>query len=115
MALPSARTGCHARADQLEAAGSQQIMTSHDRDIGITFRAAARSLIFILKALPATSGAIDRVTAAPIIEKFTYPTPTGQGEADLYRPSSAGPHPGLVVSLGVVPRGRHPPPEREVR
>ena len=80
-------------------------MISHDRDIGITLRAAARSLVFILKALPATSRAIDRVTVAPVIEKFTYPTPTGQGEAELYRPSWPGPHPGLVVSLGVVPAG----------
>ena len=80
-------------------------MTSDDRDIGATIRAVARSLIFILKALPATSGAIDRVTTAPIIEKFTYPTPTGQGEAELYRPPSPGPHPGVVVSLGVVPAG----------
>ena len=80
-------------------------MVSDDRGIHRTFRAAARSLVFILKALPATSSAIDRVTPAPVIEKFLYPTPTGQGEAELYRPSSPGPHPGLVVSLGVVPAG----------
>jgi hypothetical protein len=80
-------------------------MVSHDRGIQRTFRAATRSLVFILKALPATSSAIDRVTAAPVIEKFTYPTQTGLAEAELYRPSSPGRHPGLVVSLGVVPAG----------
>jgi dipeptidyl aminopeptidase/acylaminoacyl peptidase len=80
-------------------------MASHDPSVEKTFRAAARSLVFILKALPATSGAIDRVTRAPVIERFTYSTPTGEGEADLYRPSSPGPHPGLVLTLGVVPAG----------
>lgn len=80
-------------------------MASHDLGIGRTFRAARRSLVFILKALPATSSAIDRVTAAPIIERLTYRTQTGQGESELYRPSSPGPHPGVIVSLGVVPAG----------
>jgi hypothetical protein len=34
-----------------------------------------------------------------------YPTRCGQVEGDLYRPSSGGPHPGIVVCLGVVPFG----------
>jgi hypothetical protein len=34
-----------------------------------------------------------------------YPTRCGQAEGDLYRPSSGGPHPGIVVCLGVVPFG----------
>lgn len=67
--------------------------------------AAARAAVFILKALPATSGAIDRVTAAPVIEKLSYPSLGGHSEADLFRPSSPGPHPAVVVSLGVVPAG----------
>jgi len=104
MALPGARARCHAGGGS-GCSGFHARMISQDRDIGTTFRAAGRSLIFLLRALPWTAKAIDRVTAAPIIEKFTYPTPTGQGEADLYRPASPGPHPGLVVSLGVVPAG----------
>jgi dienelactone hydrolase len=40
-----------------------------------------------------------------VVEKVTYPTRSGQAEGDLYRPSSEGPHPGIVVCLGVVPFG----------
>ena len=70
-----------------------------------TIDAAVRSLVFILKALPATSGTIDRITAPPLIETLAYPTLNGRSEADLYRPASPGPHPSVVVSLGVVPAG----------
>jgi hypothetical protein len=74
-----------------------------------TFDAVTRSLVFVLKALPWTSGAIDRVTALPIIETLVYPTHGGSAEGDLFRPRSAGPHPAVVVSLGVVPAGvEHP-------
>ncbi len=31
--------------------------------------------------------------------------PLGEVEGDLYRPSTGGPHPGVVVCLGVVPFG----------
>jgi dienelactone hydrolase len=41
----------------------------------------------------------------PLIEKVRYPTRLGQAEGDLYRPSAGGPHPGIVVCLGVVPFG----------
>lgn len=74
-----------------------------------TIDAAARSLVFILKALPATSGTIDRITPPPVIEKLAYPTLNGRSEADLFRPSSPGPHPAVVVSLGVVPAGMDHP------
>ena len=71
--------------------------------------ATARSLVFILKALPATSGIVDRITAPPVIEKLAYPTLNGRSEADLFRPSSPGRHPAVVVSLGVVPAGMDHP------
>ncbi len=71
--------------------------------------ARARSTIFILKALPATSKVIDAVTLAPIVESFTYATHFGGAEAQLYLPRAPGPHPAVVVSLGVVPEGiEHP-------
>lgn len=49
------------------------------------------------------SGPIDRFTAAPVVERVRYPTRAGEVEADLYRPPGPGPHPGMVVCLGVVP------------
>ena len=48
---------------------------------------------------------VDWVTKPPVIEKVRYPTRSGQAEGDLYRPSAGGPHPGIVVCLGVVPFG----------
>jgi hypothetical protein len=74
--------------------------------------ASARSVTFILKALPATSGLIDLVTAPPIVESFTYATHFGHTEAELYRPSAQGRHPAVVVSLGVVPKGMEHPQSR---
>jgi hypothetical protein len=69
-----------------------------------TVRAAARTTTFFLKVLPMLpSGPIDRITSAPVVERVRYRTRAGDVEGDLYRPSSAGPHPGLLVCLGVVP------------
>jgi len=67
-------------------------------------RAAARTATFFLKVLPMLpSGPVDRLTAAPVIEKVRYPTRGGDAEGDLYRPPGPGPHPGMLVCLGVVP------------
>lgn len=69
-------------------------------------RAVTRAAIFFLKVFPMLpSRPVDRVTKPPLIEKVRYPTRYGQAEGDLYRPSSSGPHPGIVVCLGVVPFG----------
>ena len=53
--------------------------------------------------LPA--GLIDWATQRPIIEKLSFLTPSGWAEAEVYRPPTGGPHPGMLVCLGVVPRG----------
>lgn len=73
-------------------------------------RAHARELAFVLKLLPMLpSGTIDRVTRRPIVERVRYPTRCGELEADLYRPPGRGPHPAIVLCLGVVPFGvEHP-------
>jgi hypothetical protein len=73
-------------------------------------RALARTAIFFLKVFPMLpSKPVDWVTKPPVIDKVSYPTRSGQAEGDLYRPSSGGPHPGIVVCLGVVPFGvEHP-------
>jgi hypothetical protein len=69
-------------------------------------RAAARTAIFFLKILPMLpSRPVDWVTKPPVMEKVRYPTRLGQAEGDLYRPSTGGPHPGVIVCLGVVPFG----------
>ena len=69
-------------------------------------RAVAKAAIFFLKVFPMLpSRPVDWVTKPPVIEKVRYPTCFGQAEGDLYRPAGSGPHPGVVVCLGVVPFG----------
>ena len=71
-----------------------------------SIRAVAKTTIFFLNVFPMLpSGPVDRVTKPPVIERVRYPTRHGQVEGDLYRPSAGGPHPGIVVCLGVVPFG----------
>jgi dienelactone hydrolase len=66
----------------------------------------ARAAVFVLKLFPMLpSRPVDWVTQPPIVEKVRYPTCHGQAEGDLYRPATGGPHPGIVVCLGVVPFG----------
>ena len=73
-------------------------------------RAHAREFAFVLKLLPMLPSApIDRVTRCPIVERVRYPSRSRQIEADLYRPPRGGPHPAIVLCLGVVPFGvEHP-------
>jgi dienelactone hydrolase len=69
-------------------------------------RAWARAAIFFLKVFPMLpSRPVDWVTKTPVVEKVRYPTRSGQAEGELYRPSTGGPHPGILVCLGVVPFG----------
>jgi hypothetical protein len=73
-------------------------------------RAMVRAIIFFLKVFPMLpSRPVDWVTHTPVIEKVRYPTLAGLAEGDLYHPPTDGPHPGIVVCLGVVPFGvEHP-------
>lgn len=75
-----------------------------------SIRATAKTAVFFLKVFPMLpSKPVDWVTKLPVIEKVRYPTSCGHAEGDLYRPPSSGPHPGIVVCLGVVPFGvEHP-------
>lgn len=69
-------------------------------------RALAKTAVCLLKVFPMLpSRPIDWVTSRPVVERLGYRTSHGATEGDLYRPSSAGPHPGIVVCLGVVPFG----------
>ena len=76
------------------------------RNLVRSLRAATRTVVFFLKVLPMLpSKPVDWLTPAPKVARVRYPVPGGTGEGDLYRPSTAGPHPGVVVCLGVVPFG----------
>lgn len=73
-------------------------------------RAAANTAVFFLKVYPMLpSGPVDRVTKPTMVEKVRYPARVGaqiiEVEGDLYRPAGSGPHPAVVVCLGVVPFG----------
>jgi dienelactone hydrolase len=72
----------------------------------VSFRAAWRTAVFTLKLMPMLpSRAVDWLTPAPRIERVCYPAPEGEVDGNLYRPGGRGPHPGVVISLGVVPFG----------
>src|SRR5512135_3348460 len=69
-------------------------------------RAAARAAVFVLKVYPMLpSRPVDWVTPRPVVEKVTYPTRTGEAQGEVYPPSTGGPHPAIVLTLGVVPFG----------
>ena len=72
----------------------------------LPIRAAAKAATFFLKVFPMLpSQPVDWVTKPPVVQKVKYPTCAGHAEGEVYRPSGAGPHPGMVVCLGVVPFG----------
>jgi hypothetical protein len=73
-------------------------------------RAVAKTAVCLFKLFPMLpSRPIDWMTPRPVVERLGYLTSHGYAEGDLYRPSSPGPHPGIVVCLGVVPFGvEHP-------
>ncbi len=72
----------------------------------VPLRAAAKAAVFLLKVYPMLpSRPVDWVTKAPRVEKVSYPSRTGLVEGEIYRPPDAGPHPAVVVCLGVVPFG----------
>jgi dienelactone hydrolase len=73
-------------------------------------RAAAKTGVFLLEVFPMLpSRPLDWVTLRPVVERLRYRTSHGDAEGELYRPAGDGPHPGVVVCLGVVPFGvEHP-------
>lgn len=76
-----------------------------NRPLG-SLRTMARTAVFFLKVFPILpSRPVDWVTKAPIVEKIRYPSISGQIDGELYRPPTDGPHPGILVCLGVVPFG----------
>jgi hypothetical protein len=102
MATSTSRSkGSSARIDH-RMPNMLQVFTHAMRPI----RTVAKAAVFFLKVFPMLpSRPVDWVTKQPVVEKVRYPTRFGQAEGDLYRPSAPGPHPGIVVCLGVVPFG----------
>jgi dienelactone hydrolase len=69
-------------------------------------RASGRTAVFYLKVLPMLpSRPVDWLTPEPVVKRVRYPGLEGPVEGDLYRPATAGPYPGMVVCIGVVPFG----------
>lgn len=69
-------------------------------------KAAANAAIFLLKVLPTLpSRPVNWVTPDPIREPVRYPSQDGPVAGEIARPATPGPHPGMVVCLGVVPFG----------
>jgi len=70
----------------------------------LPIRTVAKTMVFFLKVFPMLpSRPIDWVTKKPVVQKVSYPSLSGQVEGELYRPPTEGPHPGILVCLGVVP------------
>ena len=69
-----------------------------------SLKAAARTAVFLLKVLPTLpSRPVDWVTAVPVRKRVQYPTTQGPVEGELTLPGLPGPHPGVVLCLGVIP------------
>lgn len=71
---------------------------------GPALRGALRAAVFFLKVFPMIpSQPVDWLTPQPQVERVRYPSLSGWAEGDVYRPPGRGPHPAIVVCLGVVP------------
>jgi dienelactone hydrolase len=71
-----------------------------------TLRAAGRTVTFVLCVLPMLpSRPVRWLTREPRVTPVRYPTRAGEVVGDLYLPGTVGPHPALLVCLGVVPIG----------
>ena len=46
---------------------------------------------------------VDWLTPAPVIDRVRYPTRAGEVAGDLFHPPGPGPHPAMLICLGVVP------------
>lgn len=85
--------------------GTQKLVHAYRRATA-PVRAVANAAIFFLKVFPMLPSApIDWVTKPPLVQKVRYPTRSGEVEGEVYRPAGDGPHPGVVLCLGVVPFG----------
>jgi len=93
------------------AATPEVVRTGTRRDGGLRLAAAAahahvRTIGFAIRLMPIfPSRPIDWLTRAPVVETVRYETKEGPVTTELYRPPGRGPHPAVVLCLGVVPFG----------
>src|SRR5574340_272570 len=93
-----------ARVPAADYHGDMHEHTSWLASLNASVRGFGRAVVFLFKLFPMLpSRPVDWVTAAPVIERVKYPRQGGEAEGDIYRPSTKGPHPAVVVCLGVVP------------
>ena len=79
--------------------------------VPLRWRAIARTLVCLLKVYPMLpSRPLNWVTSRPVVDRVRYASSHGLAEGDLYQPATPGPHPGVVVCLGVV---QHTPQPEE--
>src|SRR4051812_3955900 len=98
--------GLLARIYPVALAGEEEAMQRIFSGPIRSIRASSRTAIFFLKVLPMLpSRPVNWVTRASVVTQVRYPTTSGEASGDLYRPGGKGPHPGVVVCLGVVPFG----------
>ena len=64
------------------------------------------TLVLIECSSPETDGPIARLRASPVVETVSFPFGDRRIVADLYRPSTSGPSPGIVLCHGVAAGGR---------
>ena len=83
--------------------------THHRRSLGLAAAAARahlQTIGFAMRLMPMfPSRPIDWLTRAPVVETVRYETSEGPVTTELYRPPGRGPHPAVVLCLGVVPFG----------
>ena len=73
-------------------------------------RSHLRELAFVFEVLPMLPrGIADRLTPTPRHEYLRFTTRGREVIADVFVPDGPGPHPGVVVCLGVVPIGMDDP------
>lgn len=78
-------------------------------NIVATGRAVFRSSVFVLEMMPLPSRPKHWLTRRPLVQPMWFTAPSGRADADLYRPSTPGPHPAVLCVLGIVPAGvEHP-------
>jgi len=83
----------------------RRLRTSARRGLAAV-RAHTRTIGFVIRLMPMfPSRPIDWATPAPVIEDVSYTSIRGQRHAELYRPPGPGPHPAVLLCLGVVPVG----------
>jgi len=67
------------------------------------------TLVLAESATPEVDGPIAKLRPDPVIERVTFEASGRLIVADLYRPPSGDPHPGIVLSHGVAERGKDDP------